>query len=342
MRCAAVILAAGQGTRMHSKRQKTVHAVGGKPMVQHAFDAVSEIVDIPPVVIVGPGGDEIRQLLGDRATYVVQEEQLGTGHATQLAHSVIGDEIGQVIVANADMPLVRRATYQRMVAKQVRSGAVLVVLTVIGDPESSFGRVRRNAEGTVCEIVEVAEAKQRSNARALLALREQNVGIFCFEATWLWDNIGDLPRRQARHTEEYYVTDLVSIAAGHRQPIEAIVVEDADECLGAGTRSEMLEVERAFRRRANDHWMDHGVTIVEPRSTFIDQTVHIGMDTVIWPNTFLQGDVTIGEDCVLGPNATIRDANIGAGCHIEQSIVENVMLPDGTRLKPFTVLSGDK
>ncbi len=340
MSLAVVILAAGQGTRMLSKTQKILHDVGGKPMVQHVFDAATAVASIPPVMVVGNGEAGVRGLLGDQAEYVTQAEQLGTGHATKMATSVLQGKVDQVIVTYGDMPLLRSETLERLSDKQAETNASVVLLSVMGAIESSFGRVVRDHDN-VLEIVEVAEAKQRPNTDELLAIRELNVGVYCFDADWLWQNINALPVRQARNGQEYYLTDMVEIAVSQGRLVEAIVTNDPDECLGAGTRRELVAVEKAFRQRANLRWLDRGVTIIDPDFTYIDQDVVVGRDTIIWPNSYLQGETIIGEDCQIGPNVVIRDAQIGDGCHIEQSVVENVSLKDETRLRPFSVVSDE-
>jgi bifunctional UDP-N-acetylglucosamine pyrophosphorylase/glucosamine-1-phosphate N-acetyltransferase len=257
-----------------------------------------------------------------------------------MASPILSGKAEQVIVTYADMPLLRSETMEQLAQVQAKEGVVLSMLSVMGDASSSFGRVVRNLEGEVIEIVEVAEAKLRPNMEELLAIRELNVGVYCFNAKWLWEQIPFLPIRQARSGQEYYLTDMVSRAVERGRGVEAIVVEDADECLGAGTRAEMVAVEKAFRRRANNRWLAAGVTLVDPDTIYIDQTVIIGQDTVIWPNTYIQGSSRIGQDCVLGPNTIIRNAQIGDGCHVEQAVVENHSLENGVRVKPFTVLDG--
>ncbi len=332
---AIVLLAAGQGTRMNSKYQKILHDVGGKPMVLHLFEAAEAVANVPPVVVVGPGGDGVRQLLGQRATYVVQEEQLGTGHAALMAQPVLAGQTDQVIITYADMPLLRRETLQRLAETQAGSGATIVMLSVLGDPASSFGRVVRGQANQVVEIVEVAEARKRPNPDTFLNIRELNAGVYCFAADWLWTHVDKLPLRQARSGPEYYLTDLIETAVAQNRRIEAIITSDPDECLGAGTRHEMVAVEKAFRRRANNYWLDHGVTLVDPETIYIDPDVVIGQDTVIWPNSYIQGDTTIGEDCVIGPNTLIRNATIGHGCRVRQSTVEQVSVADGQQVGPF-------
>ncbi|MFN2106248.1 MAG: NTP transferase domain-containing protein [Candidatus Promineifilaceae bacterium] len=342
MTLAVVILAAGQGTRMKSKTQKILHEVGGKPMVQHVFDAAESIADLPPVVVVGRGEKGVGALFGNRAAYVVQQEQLGTGHATQMARPILNGQADQVLVTYGDMPLLRASTMQRLANEQQAAGAAVALLSILGDPGSSFGRVIRDADGKVTEIVEVAEARQRPNSKELLAVRELNVGVYCFDGDWLWDNIGRLPKRQARSGQEYYLTDMIEAAVTQGQDVVALSIDDADECLGAGTRSELALVEKAFRHRANRHWLNHGVTLVDPDSIYIDQDVIIGKDTIIWPGSYIQGTSVIGQDCIVGPNTIIRQAHLGDGCIVEQAQVENTSLAEGTHVRPFTWINGDE
>ncbi len=338
MTLAVLMLAAGQGKRMLSKRQKILHEVGGKPMVTHLFETAVSISDILPVIVVGQGETGVQGLLGDQATYVVQPEALGTGHAVQVAADTLRGRADQVVVTYGDMPLLRADTLLQMAKMQRETNSVMSMLSVMGDVSSTFGRVLRNDNGRVVEIVEVAEAKRRENSAELLAILELNAGLYCFDADWLWQNIHDLPLRQARSGVEYYLTDMLETAVKQGHSVAATVAADADECLGAGTRAEMVAVEAAFRRRANQYWLNHSVTLVDPASIFIDSDVIIGQDTIIWPNTYLQGKTQIGEDCVLGPNSIIRNANIGDGCHIEQAVVENATVDSKTTVPSFTHL----
>ena len=331
---AVVLLAAGQGVRMNSNKQKILHEVGGRPMVLHAFLTAGAVADLPPVLVVGPGESGVRALLGERASYVVQPEALGTGHATRMAAEALRGRAEQVIVTYGDMPLLRVETLRGLAAAQRESGAAVALLSVVGEPGSSFGRVMRDELGRVREIVEVAEARRRPNAAALLAITELNAGVYCFDGNWLWANVDRLPIRKARRGPEYYLTDLIEMAVVQGRGVVAVPAGDSDEGLGAGTRAEMVEVERAFRRRMNAYWLANGVTLVEPDATWIGPDVIIGRDTIIWPNTFLQGRTTIGEDCVIGPNAIVRDATVGDRCRIEQLLIEGLVVPDSTTAHP--------
>lgn len=340
---AVVILAAGMGTRMNSKKQKILHGVGGRPMVMHVVEAAWAVAQHPPVLVIGDlGGAALQELVGPDARYVVQTEQLGTGHAAQMAADLLRGRASQVMVTYGDMPLLRQETMVRLAERQAESGATLSMLTVDGDPSSSFGRIVRDSAGRVVEIVEVAEARQRPNGADLLAIRELNVGVYCFAADWLWAHVGQLPPRQARGGKtEYYLTDLVATAVAQGGRVETMRLDDPDESLGAGTRAELVDVEKAFRRRANRRWLAAGVTLVDPETIFIDQTVEIGRDTIIWPNTFLQGETVIGEECVIGPGAIVRDSRIGDRVRIEMAVVEGVAVADGRAVPPFSHLRGE-
>lgn len=334
MSLAVILLAAGHGTRMNSQYQKVLHEVGGKPMLMHPFEAAEKVADLKPVLVVGADEDGARRLLGDRAQYVVQEERLGTGHATLVVRETLQGCAEQVLVTYGDMPLLRAETMAHLAKKQAETGAAVVMLTAMGDPSSTFGRVLRDETGSVAEIVEVAQARAREDGEAILAIRELNAGVYCFEGEWLWENLQNLPLRQARSGPEYYLTDMISLALAQGRRVEAVVAEDADEGLGAGTRAEMVEVERALRRRVNGYWLENGVTLVEPRTIFIDPDVQIGQDTIIWPNSYLQGRTVVGKGCIIGPNSILRNVSTGDNCRIEQSVLESVTLDDGETVRP--------
>jgi bifunctional UDP-N-acetylglucosamine pyrophosphorylase/glucosamine-1-phosphate N-acetyltransferase len=330
----AVLLAAGQGIRMNSRKPKILHEVGGRPMVLHAFLAVEAVAEAPPVVVVGPGETGVPALLGDRAAYAVQPGALGTGHATMMAADALRGQADEVLVAYADMPLLRAETLRRLADCRREANAAVALLSLYGEAGSMFGRIVRNSDGNVGEIVEVIDARQRADGEDILAIREMNAGVYCFDADWLWSNIDRLPLHQGRRGPEYYLTDMITFAVAEGRAVAAIMTDDPDEGIGAGTRAEMVAVERAFRRRVNNHWLANGVTLVEPDATYIGPDVTIGQDTTIWPNTFLQGQTHIGEECVIGPNAVLRDTRVGARCRVEQILLEKVEVPEGTIVRP--------
>jgi bifunctional UDP-N-acetylglucosamine pyrophosphorylase/glucosamine-1-phosphate N-acetyltransferase len=285
------------------------------------FEAAETIADEKPVIVIAPGEDGVPNLVGDRASYAVQADRLGTGHAAMMATAQLQGKTDQVLITYGDMPLLQAKTMQQLADLHAESGAAVTLLSIMGDAESSFGRIVRGADGGVLEIVEVSEAKQRANGKEILAIKELNAGIYCFTAPFLWQNLPNLPQRIARGGKiEYYLTDMVDIAVQQGLRVEGLVADDPNEGLGAGTRAEMVAVERAIRDRINTHWLNHSVTILDPRTTWIDSNVQIGQDTVIYPHTFLQGNTTIGEDCHIGPHAVLKNAKI----------------EDNTIVKPFT------
>lgn len=323
-----VILAAGQGTRMKSDLPKVLHPLGGLPMVLYSVAAAESVGDRPPVLVIGHGADGVREAVGQRARYAVQAEQLGTGHAVAQAREQLEGQGQYVIVMYADMPLLSSETLQALyAAQQANRGGPLSMLTHVTDSPRGFGRIVRDAAGGVQAIVEAAEATPEQ-----LAIREVNVGVYCFDAAWLWAHLGEVPLSAKG---EYYLTDLVGIAVGEGQAVNAIVVEDEAEVLGINTRVHLAEAEAALRGRITRRLMLAGVTIADPASTYIHAGVEIGRDTVILPNTYIWGQTAIGSGCTIGPNTLIRDSQIGDGCRVLSSVIESATMEDGVDIGPF-------
>ncbi len=326
----SVILAAGQGTRMVSSLPKVLHPLHGFPLAWYALEAARQATGAPPVVIVGYGADQVRQSLGDAAQYVVQEPQLGTGHAVLQARPILQGQSDWVLVTYADMPLLTAETLRRLILAQENHPGPLTILTVIGDDPRGFGRVVRGPGGEVLEIVEEAQAAPQQ-----LAIREYNVSVYCFNAAWLWETIDSIPLSPKG---EYYLTDLVGIATSQGLPVQAIVAEKEQETIGINTRIHLAEAEAALGRRINQEWMLAGVTMIDPASTYIEPGVVIGPDTVIWPDTYLRGRTRIGQNCTIGPNSIIADTQVGNGCRILASVLEGAVLEDRVEIGPFSHL----
>jgi bifunctional UDP-N-acetylglucosamine pyrophosphorylase/glucosamine-1-phosphate N-acetyltransferase len=327
MKTTAVILAAGQGTRMRSKLPKVLHPILGRPMLQLALEAVRQATDDLPVVIIGHGAEEIGRMFHDEARFALQEPQLGTGHAVQQAHQLLGGQTDQVLVTTADMPLLTSATLHELVEAQSKYSGPISMLTLQADDPRGFGRIVRNDGGQVQRIVEEAQASTDQ-----LAIRELNASVYCFRADWLWPA---LARISLSPKGEYYLTDLVGIAVEDGLSVQAMLVSDPDETIGVNTRIHLAEAETVLRRRINQQWMLSGVSIIDPSSTYIEPGVTIGMDTVIWPNTYLQGATTIGESCVIGPNTIVNSTRIGNDCKIIASVLEYARLEDDVSVGPF-------
>lgn len=331
MKVTAVLLAAGQGTRMRSVLPKVLHPLCGKPMLWHVLEALKSAATEKPVVVIGHGADEVKKYLGDSADCVLQEPQLGTGHAAMQAEALLKGKTDYLIVTYADMPLLRGETFQRLVETQRLNPGPLSLLTVTADDPRGFGRIVRKADGTVAAIVEeyVATMEQQK-------IKELNVGAYCFKADWFWDALQRIEKNPKKG--EYYLTDIVEIAVKDNLPVQAVLHDDFTETIGINTRVHLSEAEAAMRMRINHAHMLNGVSMMDPASTYIETGVQIGKDTLIMPNTYLHGNTVIGEGNVIGPNSIIRDTKIGNGCKVLASVLEGAVLEDDVDMGPFARL----
>jgi bifunctional UDP-N-acetylglucosamine pyrophosphorylase/glucosamine-1-phosphate N-acetyltransferase len=330
MKVTAVLLAAGQGTRMKSDLPKMLHPICGKPMLAHSLASVMQASDESPVVIVGHEADQVRESVSGGVRFVIQDRQLGTGHAVMQAESLLKGKTDFVLVTYGDMPLLQASTLMRLVETQKSNRGPMTMLTVIADDPRGFGRVMRNADGTVAAIVEeyVATPEQ-------LNVKELNVGAYCFKADWLWDA---LHRIKVSPKGEYYLTDTAELAVEDGLSIQAVVCDDLTETIGINTRVDLADAEAAMRKCINREHMLNGVTITNPDATYIEADVKIGKDTVILPNTYIQGNTIIGERNKIGPNSHIRDSKIGNDCKVFMSIMEDAVMEDDVNIGPFARL----
>ncbi len=284
MRTANVILAAGSGTRMKSDLPKVLHPLLGRPMVAWTVEMAEAVGDQPPVLVVGHGKEQVKALLGDRAEFVEQKELLGTGHAVQQAAPVLQGRADAVVVTYGDMPLLRAETVRSLVdlfarERQASVQTALAMLTVVRDDPQGFGRVVRDAQGEVVRIVEEADCTPQQRA-----LRELNPGIYCFDAEWLWQNLGQIPLSAKG---EYYLTDMVGMAVEQGRRVVATPAP-LDEVNGINTRVHLAEAAQILRYRALEAHMLAGVTVVDPAATYVDAEVRIGWDSVLLPGVMLK------------------------------------------------------
>jgi bifunctional UDP-N-acetylglucosamine pyrophosphorylase/glucosamine-1-phosphate N-acetyltransferase len=331
MKVTALLLAAGQGTRMKSDMPKVLHPLCGKPMIWHVLRALKSAATEKPVVIVGYGADQVKAYLGDSAECVLQEPQLGTGHAVMQAESLLRDRTDYVIVAYADMPLLRGEAFNRLIETQRHNSGPLTLVTAIADDPRGFGRILRKPDGTVEAIVEELDATHEQRR-----IKELNVGAYCFKAEWLWDALHHI--RQNPKKGEYYLTDMVELAAKDGLPVQAVIQHNLAEIIGINTRVHLSEAEAAMRVRINREHMLDGVSMINPASAYIDAGVKIGKDTTILPNTSVYGDTEIGEGNLIGPNTIIRDSKIGNRCKILASVIEGAVIEDDVDMGPYSRL----
>ncbi len=332
MSVAAVILAAGHGTRMKSNLSKSLHPLAGQPLIEWTLQAVDGLSDLRPVVVVGHARKQVQDYLGDRVEYSLQEQLLGTGHALMQAKERLYQRADQVLVLYADMPLLRPETLKQLTQRRTGSphrqhpATALSLLTVERKEAQGFGRIVRDEIGAVRAIVEEVDCTPEQRA-----IRELNPGVYCFNAQWLWENISLLTPSS---TGEYFLTDMLAIAVEQGKGVETVAAE-SDETFGINDRSQLAAAAHALRQRINTDHMLAGVTIVDPASTYIDADVTIGQDSTILPGTHLQGNTTVGAGCCIGPNSRIVDSAIGDACRVEYSVIEQSRMDRGSEVGPF-------
>jgi bifunctional UDP-N-acetylglucosamine pyrophosphorylase/glucosamine-1-phosphate N-acetyltransferase len=332
---AGVVLAAGQGTRLKSSRPKVLHPLGGRPLVSYAVEAMTAAISTAanagvPILVVGPDSADVRAALGDRASYAVQPEPLGTASAVRSAERELRGECDAVLVSYADMPLLRSETLRALVDQQAANPGPLTLLSLSSPHRGDFGRVVRDGAGRVQAVVEAAQATP-----AQLALTEVNVGAYCFNAAWLWPALARLPLSPKG---EYYLTDLVALAAAEGGQVASVTLDDEDEVVGINNRVQLAGAAPALRRRINTHWMLEGVTLADPAATYIEPDAVLGPDTVVLPNTHILGRSVVGADCVIGPNTILRDTTIGDRSQVECSVLEGAWLAEDVSVGPFARL----
>lgn len=330
MECEAVVLAAGHGTRMNSSTPKVLHDLLGRPMLRWTVEACAQATGRSVIVVVGPEADQVRAALPGNHRFAVQEERLGTAHAAQQAEPLVSDGAELVLVVSADMPLLRPETLARLIETQIGNQGPFTALTAHADTPRGFGRVVRDDQGRPTQVVEAAHASPEQ-----LAIRELNVGAYCFRADWLWSR---LPELDLSPKGEYYITDLVEAAAREGEVVETMSVESLDETIGINTRLHLAEAERALQRRINRAWMRAGVTMQNPDAIYVGPDVQLAPDVVLLANTHLQGGTTVKKGTTIGPNSVVRDARIGEDCQVRASVVEEAVLEDQVEIGPFAHL----
>lgn len=333
----AIILAAGKGSRMKSKLYKVLHPVAGKPMVEHVLDQVETLETSKIVSVVGFGAEKVKEHLGARSEYVLQAEQLGTGHAVQMAESILGGEKGTTLVICGDTPLLTSETLAELFANHEAAGAKATILTAHTSEPTGYGRIIRNAAGEVVRIVEEKDASAEEKQ-----VQEINTGTFCFDNQLLFEMLKQVNTENAQG--EYYITDVIELLQKAGEKVAGFSMKVFAESLGVNDRVALAQASQYMYQRINHGHMVNGVTFVDPRTTYIDATVTIGADTTIEPNVSLRGKTVIGEDCVIGANSVICDSQIADGVVIRQSHLEQAQVgaqsdvgPFG-RLRPQTVL----
>ncbi|SDN57085.1 UDP-N-acetylglucosamine pyrophosphorylase [Fictibacillus solisalsi] len=324
----AVVLAAGQGTRMKSSLYKVLHPVCGKPMVQHVVDQISQLNMKKIVTVVGHGAEKVKDQLGDASEYVLQEEQLGTAHAVMQAEETLSNEEGITLVVCGDTPLITAETMQKLIDEHQAADAKVSILTAKAEDPAGYGRVLRNGSGTVERIVEHKDATDEEKL-----VQEINTGTYCFDNKALFEALSSVNNDNSQG--EYYLPDVIEIIQKQGETVAAYQTPSFDETLGVNDRVALSQAEKTMKKRINENHMRNGVTLVDPDQTYISADAVIGRDTVIYPGTMITGTSRIGDNNIIGPNSEIKDSTIGNSNSIKQSVVHDSEVGNEVNIGPF-------
>lgn len=339
MSVSVIILAAGEGTRMRSSRPKPLHRICGRSMLLHVIHALDKLRPTRTVVVVGHGAEQVTKQVQEQSpawadvVFVEQARQLGTGDAASVGMTALaGDDYDDstVVVLPGDTPLLQADTLDELVATHVaNSNAATLVLSHMDDP-TGYGRVIRDRDGRVVRVVE-----QRDASLEELDIRAANAGMYAFRRDLLGPALRNLRADNAQG--EFYLTDVIGQLAGMGHRIGCLDVPEK-ETQGVNDRWQLALAERELRRRTNRQWLLNGVTMLDPRQTFIDVTVTLGRDITIYPGTILQGQTVIGDGCEIGPDVRLEDCTVGEGATIEHSVGVDAEVGAGATVGPYAHL----
>lgn len=330
MRTTAIILAAGQGTRMKSKLPKVLHKVLGKPMVQWVIDCLTAAGVTDKITVLGHGAEQVATVVGEQTSIVYQTEQLGTGHAVMQGVKALGAENDCVIVICGDTPLLQADTIKSLLAKHNAERNMVTVLTAQASDPTGYGRIVRNG-AQIEAIVEQKDATEEEKT-----ITEINTGTYCFNQQFLLQYLPTLTTNNAQ--KEYYLTDLIKIANQNQFPVGGYQLDDFSESLGVNNRVQLAQAEQVLRQRKCNEVMLAGVTLIDPASTYIGADVVIGSDTIIYPNVVLEGATVIGSDNIIGMNCRFVDSIIGDNNDIQSTTIVESTVGNGCKIGPMAYL----
>jgi bifunctional UDP-N-acetylglucosamine pyrophosphorylase/glucosamine-1-phosphate N-acetyltransferase len=330
-----VVLAAGQGTRMKSQLPKVLHAIAGRPMIEHVLRTAEAVGPATVTVIVGHRADLVRQRLSHVAAgtlqFALQEPQRGTAHALQQAEPALAGHTGTVILLSGDVPLLKAATLQRLLDTHRGANAAATVVTATVDRPYGYGRIVRT-KGRIARIVE-----ERDASPAERQTKEINSGIYAFDLAPLFDALRGIAAQIAQG--EFYLTDLVAIFRRRKLVVETLSVDNPEEIRGINSRTELADVSRLVRQTKNEELMAAGVTLIDPATTYIDPDVEVGPDTVIHPGVALEGHTRVGAACEIQAHVRIADSQIGDRVTINNfCLILGARVADGATVGPFAHL----
>jgi bifunctional UDP-N-acetylglucosamine pyrophosphorylase / glucosamine-1-phosphate N-acetyltransferase len=336
---AAIVLAAGEGTRMRSAVPKVLHPIAGRSLLGHAVHAVAALEPEHLVVVVGAGGDQVREaitgIVAELARPVLaaeQHERRGTGHAVRCAFDALpADLAGPIVVTYGDVPLLKPPTLAALLTDHAASGAPLTLLTSEVDDPTGYGRVVRESDGTVTRIVEEVDATPEQRA-----LREVNSGVYAFDAAFL---LAAIDRLRAHNSQgELYLTDLVKIAHDDEADVRGVRCSDDWQVRGVNDRVQLAATRAELNRRLLEHWMRAGVTVIDPATTWVDMQVRIEPDVVLHPGTQLHGTTWVGGGAEIGPDTTLTDCEVGNGAVVVRTHGSEAAIGPGASVGPYAYL----
>ncbi|MDT2801469.1 bifunctional UDP-N-acetylglucosamine diphosphorylase/glucosamine-1-phosphate N-acetyltransferase GlmU [Vagococcus lutrae] len=324
----AIILAAGQGSRMKSKKYKVLHELAGKSMVDHVLTQVETLAPTQVVTIVGYGAESVKEALGDRTAYALQAKQLGTGHAVLQADALLADKEGTTLVICGDTPLLQASTLAALFETHESTGAKATVLTAEAPNPFSYGRIIRDEAGNVKKIVEERDATDEERQ-----VTEINTGTFCFDNQALFDTLKKVGNDNDQG--EYYLPDVIGLLQQQGEKVAAYQMADFAESIGVNDRVALAKATETMRQRINHQHMVNGVTFVNPAATYIDAEVEIGNDTLIEAGVTLRGRTKIGSNCVIGANSEIVESVIADNVVVTSSMIEHATIAAGVDVGPY-------
>ena len=344
MTVSAIVLAAGEGTRMRSTRPKPLHMICGRGMVMHVIHSLASIQVERTVVVVGHSAERVTKKVQEQApdwanvSFVEQEVQRGTGDAAMVGLSVFpGDDLDDestILVLPGDTPLLRPDTIDELVGTHVANGYAATLLTSVVEDPTGYGRViRSDVRGAHDRVLRIVE--QRDATPEELAVREMNTSIYAFRRDLLGPALRHLSPDNSQG--EYYLTDVVGVLSGMGHRIGAVQASPA-ETAGVNDRWQLALAERELRARTNRHWLLNGVTMLDPRQTFIDVTVQLGLDVTLYPGTILQGRTSVGNGCEIGPDTRLIDCVVAPDCVVENSVGRDAEIGTGAHVGPYAHL----
>jgi bifunctional UDP-N-acetylglucosamine pyrophosphorylase/glucosamine-1-phosphate N-acetyltransferase len=328
-----VILAAGQGTRMKSSLAKVLHPIASRPMIERVLETANAVDPATTTLIVGHKADAVREQLGKNQNlwFALQQPQLGTAHALQQAEPLLAGRAGSLILLSGDVPLLRPTTLKRLLETHRGSGAAATVVTATVDRPYGYGRIVRT-RGRISRIVEERDASPTQRQ-----IKEINSGIYAFDLAPLFDALRSIASQNAQG--EFYLTDLIAIYRRRKLPVEALLIENAQEIRGINSRSELAEVSRLVRQKKNEELMAAGVTFIDPATTYVDPEAEIAADTVLHPGVVIEGRTRIGAACEIQAYVRISNSEIGDRVTINSfCLISGAQVANGAALGPFAHL----